>query len=83
MTSNVDVTFPADNVKASKATARAQALIISNEITALQARTSVAGAEAFSDHVSLLEVQRLIRNATKSNLARESAFGNDSRLTTA
>lgn len=36
MTSAVDSTFPADNEKVSKATARAQALVIKTEITELQ-----------------------------------------------
>jgi hypothetical protein len=41
MASTVSTTFPADNVKVSKATMRAQFLAIYNEITALQKDTSV------------------------------------------
>lgn len=41
MASQVDATHPADNVKVSKATTRAQALIIKNEITALQIQTAL------------------------------------------
>lgn len=47
MASAVDENFPPDNVKVSKATARAQALIIKNEITALQAKIGIAGQLAF------------------------------------
>ena len=39
MASQVDATFPTDNVKVSKATMRAQMLIIKDEITALQTKT--------------------------------------------
>jgi len=38
MASAVDATFPADAVKVSKATMRAQMLIIKDEITALQTK---------------------------------------------
>jgi|TARA_R100000306_G_scaffold28970_1_gene31932 hypothetical protein len=44
MTSAVDSTFPADNVKVSKSDFRAQMLIIKDELTALQ---GVARAIAF------------------------------------
>lgn len=74
MTSAVDVTFPADNVKVSKATMRAQFLIISNEISALQNRTSVAGAQAFYNFITPEEVDRKIR-VNKTSLARDIAFG--------
>ena len=47
MVSAVDSTIPANNVKASKADFRAQFLVIKDEITALQARSSVAGMQAF------------------------------------
>jgi hypothetical protein len=47
MTSAVDSTFPADNVKVSKATFRAQMLTIKEEITALQQRTSIPGDIAY------------------------------------
>ena len=60
MTSAVDTTFPADNVKVSKATMRAQLLIISNEISALQKRTSVAGAKAFYGFLTESEVQNAV-----------------------
>jgi len=39
MASDVDSTFPADNVKVSKATMRAQQLIIKNELEELQRLT--------------------------------------------
>jgi hypothetical protein len=42
MTSAVDSTFPADNVKVSKATFRAQMLVIKNEITEMQRKTRLA-----------------------------------------
>ena len=44
MTSAVDSSLPATNVKTSKADFRAQFLVIKNEITALQQRTGFAGA---------------------------------------
>ena len=47
MTSSVDSTLPADNVKTSKADFRAQFLVIKNELEALQAKTSVAGEMAY------------------------------------
>lgn len=53
MTSAVDSTLPADNVKASKADFREQFLVIKNEITALQQRTGVAGAIAFGNDTLL------------------------------
>lgn len=49
MTSQVDTTFPADNVKVSKATFRAQMLIIKTEITEQQKATSLARRIAFGD----------------------------------
>lgn len=78
MTSAVDTTFPADNVKTSKATMRAQMLIISNEITALQKRTSVAGAKAFYEFQTASEVQdaviRFHNIVAPSDLPRDIAF---------
>lgn len=78
MTSSVDSTLPADNVKASKADFRAQFLTIKEEITALQIRTSVAGMEAFFDYITstelTAEVQR-IHNLQVSGLAADIAFG--------
>ena len=47
MTSSVDSTFPADNVKVSKATFRAQMLIIKEELTALQNKTDLPRQIAF------------------------------------
>ena len=47
MASALDETFPPDNVKVSKATSRAQALIAKNEITALQKKIGIAGQLAF------------------------------------
>ncbi len=42
MASEVDTTLPANNVKASKADFRAQFLVISNEIEALQQKVTLA-----------------------------------------
>jgi hypothetical protein len=76
MTSAVDITLPADTTKAVKADFRAQFLVIYNEITALQQRTGVAGSEAFSDAVSIQEVQQEIRKSnSRSTLARDMAYG--------
>ena len=79
MASAVDTTFPADNVKVSKATMRAQSLIISNEISALQQRTSVAGAKAFYGFLSESEVQaavvRFHNIVAPSDLPRDIALG--------
>lgn len=85
MASAVDSTLPADNVKASKADFRAQFLTIKNEINALQKRTGVPGAKAFYGFVDLDEVRQEIYkfHARKSEIPRDIAFGNDSRLTTA
>jgi|SaaInlV_150m_DNA_3_1039698.scaffolds.fasta_scaffold233318_1 hypothetical protein len=47
MASEVDETFPADGVKVSKATMRAQFLTIKNEITAVQAKQGIAGQLAY------------------------------------
>lgn len=49
MASEVDSTFPADGVKVSKATTRAQNLIIKNEITDLQRETKLAWKIAIGD----------------------------------
>ena len=49
MASEVDATFPTDNVKVSKATTRAQNLIIKNEITDLQRETKLAWKTAIGD----------------------------------
>lgn len=77
MTSAVDATFPADNVKTSKATFRAQMLTIKNEITALQQRTGVAGAKAFYGFVEAEDVRRMIAayDTQDKGYARQIAFG--------
>jgi hypothetical protein len=77
MTSSVDSTFPADNVKVSKATFRAQMLIIKDELTALQKRTSVAGAKAFYGYTELTDVdERILQYVNrKLDLPRQIAFG--------
>ena len=77
MTSQVDSTFPADNVKTDKSGMRAQMLIIKDEITALQAKTGVAGELAFNDRPSRSEVQAMINFAIIGNFefARKMAFG--------
>jgi hypothetical protein len=76
MASDVDSTFPADNVKVSKATMRAQFLTISNEITALQTRTGVAGAQAYYNFITPEEVDvRIARvRALSLGLPRNIAF---------
>jgi hypothetical protein len=78
MASSVDATFPADNVKVSKGTMRAQMLIIKNELTALQARTSVAGAKAYYGFLDESEVQEAVTRFYKilrpSELPRQIAF---------
>jgi len=74
MTSAVDATIPADNVKASKADFRSQLLIIKNEITALQNATAIPALLAYGDHTSKAEVQ-LIVDAASVSYARDIAFG--------
>ena len=76
MTSAVDSTFPADNVKVSKATFRAQLLIIKNEISALQKRTGVPGLNIFGDHATMDQVSRAIAEhyATQHGFARDIAY---------
>jgi|TARA_R110000751_G_scaffold5594_5_gene25385 hypothetical protein len=77
MTSNLDVNFPVDNVKVSKATQRAQNTIIYNELSALQTVTGVASEEAFSDTASLSQVRtEILKNAQKSSLPQDIAYGN-------
>lgn len=49
MASGVDATVPADNVQPDKADMRRNFLVIYNEITALQSKTSQAGQMAYSD----------------------------------
>jgi len=78
MTSTVDSTLPADNVKASKADFRAQFLAIKNEITALQKRTSVAGAKTFYNFVDADDLAQEVRNqhaAQISTLPADLAYG--------
>ena len=76
MASTVDVTFPADNVKVSKATMRAQMLIIYNEITALQNRTGVAGAQVYYNFITPEEVDMRIARvrALSLGLPRDIAY---------
>ncbi len=78
MTSAVDSTLPADNVKASKSDFRAQFLVIKDELTALQQRTSVAGAKAFFGFVDeaelKIEVLRL-HNEQAGGFAEDIAYG--------
>ena len=76
MASAVDATFPADNTKVSKATFRAQMLIIKNEITALQQRTSVAGTQAFNAFVDEAEVRQIVNSFRDSqgDVIRDIAF---------
>ena len=78
MTSAVDSTLPADNVKASKADFRAQFLVIKNEISALQKRTGVAGIKAFYNFVNHDDLVQEVRNqhaAQISTLPADLAFG--------
>ena len=76
MASQVDVTFPADNVKVSKATFRAQMVIIYNEITALQTKVSVAVTEAYNSYASTSQVTEAVANhvVVYHSLARDIAF---------
>ena len=80
MASAVDVTFPVDNVKVSKATFRAQMLVIYNEITALQSKTSVAGAQSFYNFITPEEVDvRISRvRALSLGIPRTIAYGSTS-----
>ena len=73
----VDATFPADNTKVSKATFRAQMLTIKDEITALQQRTSVAGAQSFYGFVDEAEVRQIVNsfNDSQGDVIRDIAFG--------
>lgn len=81
MTSAVDSTLPADNVKASKSDFRAQFLVIKDEITTLQTRTSIPGAKAFYGFIDEAELNTAIigvHNAlftVVSGLAKDIAFG--------
>jgi hypothetical protein len=78
MASAVDSTLPADNVKASKADFRAQFLVIKNEISALQKRTSVAGAQAFYGFITEAELEIAVlrvHNAAAGGFAEDIAFG--------
>ena len=49
MASAVDETFPADDVAVSKATMRAQMLVIKNELTTQQVKTGLASKMAFGE----------------------------------
>lgn len=78
MASAVDATFPADNTKVSKATFRAQMLTIKDEISALQQRTSVAGAKAFYgfvDDADLNAAVRRVHDEQASTFATDIAYG--------
>tara|TARA_R100000750_G_scaffold52845_1_gene38137 strand:- start:597 stop:845 length:249 start_codon:yes stop_codon:yes gene_type:complete len=76
MTSSVDATFPADNTKVSKATFRAQMLIIKNELTSLQTRTGVASSKAYYDYVDQADLQLAItRLKQQSTFASDIAYG--------
>ena len=78
MTSSVDSTLPADNVKASKADFRAQFLVIKNEISALQKRTGVAGIKAFYNFVDTDDLAQAVRTQHElqvSTLPADLAFG--------
>ncbi len=63
MTSAVDVTVPASDEKVDKAAMRANFQTLSDEITALQARISVAGQTAFNDRPSRREVESMVAAA--------------------
>ena len=74
-TSDVDSTFPADNVKVDKSDFRAQMLIIKNELNDLFARTGVAGAMAFYDFITRTDVAVLIESKhLESSYARDLAL---------
>ena len=74
MASAVDTTFPPDDEKVSKADFRAQMLLISNEITALQQKV-MTGCLAYHSIVDKVELPSLVRRHAKANLARDMAFG--------
>jgi hypothetical protein len=80
MTSTVDSTFPADNVKTSKATMRSQFLTIKDEISVLQQRTGVAGAEAYYNFITPEEVDNRISRvrALSLGIPRTIAYGSAS-----
>ncbi len=76
MTSQVDATFPVDSVKVSKADFRAILLTIKNEITALQNRTSIAGAQAFYGFITMTDLTTYINTYSKTNgVAKDMAYG--------
>lgn len=77
MASSIDVTFPADGVKVSKATLRAQWLVIKNEIEALQSKISVAGRIAYDDTPDRTEIENMVRslNDRDDRLAYQIAVG--------
>ena len=80
MTSTVDSTFPADNVKTSKATMRSQFLTIKDEISVLQQRTGVAGAKAFYNFITPEEVDARVSRvrALSLGIPRTIAYGSAS-----
>jgi hypothetical protein len=53
MSSNVDTTFPADNEKVSKASWRAQQLVIKTELEELQRKTRLPWLIARGDQTSV------------------------------
>lgn len=76
MTSQVDATFPADSVKVSKADFRANLLTIKNEITALQNRTSVAGAQAYYGFATVEDLVTCINTySSRNGVAKDMAYG--------
>lgn len=75
MVSEVDYTFPADGEKASKSEFRDILRTIYDEITALQARTNVAGAQAYYNFITPEEARVLIKQLSRpDSLARDIAF---------
>ena len=68
MASAVDNTFPADDVAVSKADFRAQMLIIKNELTSLQAKTGVAGSEAFNQWLDSGQVTSLMQRKAQLSI---------------
>lgn len=71
MTSQIVATVPADNVSVDKALIRTNFRIASEEITVLQARTSVAGMAAFFDFATNSEVDRKITQVQRKASVRK------------
>lgn len=77
MASNIDITLPPDDEKASKADFRAQWLTIKTEIEALMRNANVIGQIANSTHVTMTDVRIVARKEVlrvHTSFARDIAF---------